>query len=155
MKYAALILTLALAIPVWGQNPSNPIKAICNEATEASIVFDSVSGQTAKCHLGKWERVPTEAGGVPKTAPPVKPTLSTITDPGYFVTGTISIMPRYATFTDKITKDGHYVATLDDPNNEWRCSVASAYNDGEPRVVTIVCVRPGREPVTDERKPAK
>lgn len=60
--------------------------------------------------------------------------------------------PLPATWEDKITRDGHYVATLDDPNNEFRCDVVS-YVDTNPNNAfesginsfTVVCTKK-REP---------
>jgi hypothetical protein len=58
-----------------------------------------------------------------------------------------------ASFTDMITRDGHYVATLDDPNNEWRCGILE--NGQDPSALTIVCIKSAK-PMNDERvKPAQ
>jgi hypothetical protein len=55
------------------------------------------------------------------------------------------------TATDKITKHGHYVFTVDDPNNEWRCQVVSVDTQRwSASAFTIVCVKP--HTVTDERE---
>ena len=54
-------------------------------------------------------------------------------------TGTTGLLagPRYATIAEKITSDGHYVFTLDDPNNEYRC-----YGTINTGTITITCVEP-------------
>ena len=55
---------------------------------------------------------------------------------------------KQARWEDKITKDGHYIGSFDDPNNEWRCDVVS-YLDTNTREgitsLTIVCTKK-REP---------
>lgn len=64
---------------------------------------------------------------------------------------TISAIPLtkpQATWSDRITKDGHYVATMDDPNNEFRCDVISYMSmafGGDVSSFTVVCTRK-REP---------
>jgi hypothetical protein len=56
--------------------------------------------------------------------------------------------PPQATYTEKITKDGHYVVTFDDPNNEFRCYVTanSEKNRWEIGTFTVVCTRPHAVP---------
>ena len=84
--------------------------------------------------------------------PAPAPTFPIYTGPYTIAT---SVWPQYATFTEKIAKNGHYVATFDDPNNEWRCSIASAAPLDNPQSVLIVCIRPSETPVPDERKTEK
>jgi hypothetical protein len=65
---------------------------------------------------------------------------------------TAAPMHQYPAWSDRINKNGHYIATFDDPNNEYRCDVVS-YLDSEARNVlysditslTIVCTKK-REP---------
>lgn len=77
-----------------------------------------------------------------------KPTGKSLADPELSYTTTAIINTPAATWSDKITKDGHYVATMDDPNNQFRCAVAS-YFDTDPRNTfggditsfTVVCTK--------------
>jgi hypothetical protein len=74
----------------------------------------------------------------------------TVTSPTAFIN------PPTARWSDKITKDGHYVATMDDPNNEYRCDIAS-YVETNPRNAfgsevtsfTVVCTKK-RDPQPDK-----
>jgi len=63
-------------------------------------------------------------------------------------------VPHVATFTQKITSDGSYVATFEDKRNEWRCAMTSLDSRPETHAVTIVCTLPDPRAITDERKPA-
>jgi hypothetical protein len=73
------------------------------------------------------------------------PTTSTATS------SSVMVWEPQATATDKITKHGHYVFTVDDPNNEWRCQVVSVDTQRwAASAFTIVCVKP--HTVTDERE---
>ena len=44
---------------------------------------------------------------------------------------------KYATATEKVTADGHYIFTVDDPNDEYRC-YGTVNND----TLTIICIKP-------------
>jgi hypothetical protein len=59
--------------------------------------------------------------------------------------------PPRASYSEKVTKDGHYLVTFDDPNNEFRCHVTAntEQNRWEVGTFTIVCTRPHTIP--DER----
>jgi hypothetical protein len=56
-------------------------------------------------------------------------------DVWYMNSGTM-VITRYATATEKVTSDGHYIFTVDDPNNEYRC-----YGTVNDDTLTIVCVK--------------
>ena len=45
-------------------------------------------------------------------------------------------IPQHASATEKVTSDGHYIFTVDDPNNEYRC-YGTVNND----TLTIFCVK--------------
>lgn len=49
----------------------------------------------------------------------------------------IVTIQKYATTTEKLTADGHYIFTVDDPNNEYRC-----YGTMNNSTITITCVIP-------------
>jgi hypothetical protein len=57
----------------------------------------------------------------------------------YTSTGTSWKEP--AKMSERVTKDGHYMFTVDDPNNEWRCYLVSSMT-AEPSAMQIVCARP-------------
>jgi hypothetical protein len=79
-----------------------------------------------------------------------------ITSGGSLVTSSdhfLKIKPL-ATWTDRITKDGHYHSELDDPNNEWRCFIASTVEGRfEVTAFTVVCAK--QREVKDERRAAE
>jgi hypothetical protein len=58
----------------------------------------------------------------------------------------------------RITKDGHYIFSLDDPNNTWRCYFNSVGNGGlVVDTITVTCVNAKKlekSQVRDERESA-
>jgi hypothetical protein len=67
-----------------------------------------------------------------------------------------SINPPSVSWSDKITKEGHYVATMDDPNNEYRCDITSYVEENPHNAYgsavssfTVVCTKK-REPEHDK-----
>jgi hypothetical protein len=57
------------------------------------------------------------------------------------VVGTASI-PKFATYSETITKDNHYKVMFDDPNNEWRCDIVG-HSEGryETTAFTVACFK--------------
>ena len=84
---------------------------------------------------------------VKKTDPPKYQ----IPDPPYTTTYAAPIS-SYATWSQKIYKDGHYVATFDDPNNLWRCVTSGLVDSGLSEGVvafTVTCYKV--KDIPDER----
>lgn len=69
----------------------------------------------------------------------------------------VAAWPEYVSWSDRVAANGHYVATIDDPNNEFRCDVTS-YVEKDPRNAlgsevtsfTVVCTKK-REPQHDTK----
>lgn len=52
----------------------------------------------------------------------------------------VTVKPT-AEWTEKITKEGHYVAIFDDPNNEWRCYPAKIDDRLDPYSFAMTCTK--------------
>ena len=90
---------------------------------------------------------------VGQSAKKTEPHKDTTPDPPYSVTYTsTSAFSSYATWTQKIDKDGHYVATFDDPNNQWRCVTSGLVDSGRSEGIiafTVTCYKV--QDIPDER----
>ena len=48
--------------------------------------------------------------------------------------------PEPPTFTEYISKNGHYIATVDDPENVWRCRILLNAAP-QPESALIICIK--------------
>ena len=67
------------------------------------------------------------------------------------ITLSVPVVRSYATGSDKITRDGHYIWTFDDPNNEYRCDAAgfTTFDGAGVTNVTVACIK---QRVVDKEK---
>jgi hypothetical protein len=124
-----MIIPLALVLMVAQQNPKPA--AVCP--------YDAIDG--CKMHgFVTYDPTPFDPGDA-KPNPPYGSDNFVILSP--------LKVSKFAEWSEKITKDGHFVMTFDDPNNEWRCWIGSRNNEYDPTAFTVICGK--NISITDER----